>query len=324
MTPNNMLMKLEPQNLAELENVAEIFAKSGLFTDARQMAQAFVKIMAGRELGFGAFASMNGINIIQGKPAMGANLIAAAIKRHPSPRYDYRVITLTNDECVLDFYQDGVKVGESSFTKADAAVAKLASKDNWSKNPRNMLFARAISNGARWYCPDVFGGPVYTPDEMGAEMDDDGEVIPGEYEETPALIAPPSPRRMDTSNAYPADLKPTGVHNGTEPLPGDAIPEPADDYNASDTGEAQQGTLIAFEKPADWDTRKLSGATIEMFVNWVEVTYPQDGGKFHATGSILKALKAKSWADVAKGGLTCGEAEPLVTAYFAEKAQAQS
>ena len=40
--------------------------------------------------------------------------------------------------------------------------------DNWRKYPKNMLFARAISNGVKWHCPDVMNGqPVYTPDEMG-------------------------------------------------------------------------------------------------------------------------------------------------------------
>jgi hypothetical protein len=29
-----------------------------------------------------------------------------------------------------------------------------------------MLFARAISNGVKWYTPDVFAGPVYVPEEM--------------------------------------------------------------------------------------------------------------------------------------------------------------
>ena len=42
---------------------------------------------------------------------------------------------------------------------------------------RNMLFARAMSNGARWFTPDVFGGPVYTPDELGAEVNEQGEVV---------------------------------------------------------------------------------------------------------------------------------------------------
>ncbi len=28
-----------------------------------------------------------------------------------------------------------------------------------------MLFARAISNGCKWFTPDVFGGPIYVPEE---------------------------------------------------------------------------------------------------------------------------------------------------------------
>jgi hypothetical protein len=41
-----------------------------------------------------------------------------------------------------------------------------------------MLFARAISAGCRTYTPDVFNGNlVYVPEEMGAQVDADGEVI---------------------------------------------------------------------------------------------------------------------------------------------------
>jgi hypothetical protein len=29
-----------------------------------------------------------------------------------------------------------------------------------------LFFARAISNGVKWFCPDVFAGPVYVPEEM--------------------------------------------------------------------------------------------------------------------------------------------------------------
>ena len=60
----------------------------------------------------------------------------------------------------------------------DAKAAGLTSKDNWKKYPRNMLFARAISNGQKWYAPDVYNGvTVYTPDEMGANVDGDGNII---------------------------------------------------------------------------------------------------------------------------------------------------
>lgn len=181
MDPMSSLAILEPRNLAELKDVADIFFKSGLFSDTKGMAQAVVKIMAGRELGFGAFASMKGINIIQGQVAIGANLIAAAIKRRDSGRYDYRIKELTDTACEIEFYEGGQVVGTSRFTMDDARKAGLDSKKNWQTYPRNMLFSRALSNGARWYTPDVFGGPMYTPDELGAEVNEDGEVIEGAY-----------------------------------------------------------------------------------------------------------------------------------------------
>jgi hypothetical protein len=68
-----------------------------------------------------------------------------------------------------------VEIGESRFTAKDA---QAAGTQNMAKFARNMLFARAMSNGAKWYTPDIFGGPVYTPEEMGATVDGEtGEVI---------------------------------------------------------------------------------------------------------------------------------------------------
>ena len=44
--------------------------------------------------------------------------------------------------------------------------------------PRNMKFARAMSNGVGLHCPDLTAGtPVYTPDELGGE-EPDGDVAP--------------------------------------------------------------------------------------------------------------------------------------------------
>ena len=152
-------------SISELMTIGKAMSASGYFSDAKDANQAIVKILAGREMGFGPFAAMSDIHIIQGKPVVGANLMAAAVKSHP--RYDYRVTINTDVEVSIEFYQEGKSIGVSNFTMDDAKAAKLQTKDNWQKFPRNMLFARAISNGVRWYCPDVFSGAaVYTPDEF--------------------------------------------------------------------------------------------------------------------------------------------------------------
>lgn len=107
-----------------------------------------------------------GIHIIEGKPEIGANLLASFVKRHPD--YDYNVVEITNETCTLEFYEGDRKLGESNFTVEDAKRAGLVKpKGNWEKWPRNMCFARALSNGVRWYMPDVTAGyGFYTEGEI--------------------------------------------------------------------------------------------------------------------------------------------------------------
>ena len=184
-----------PGSYAEIAEIGKAMVASGYFKDAAKQSQAIVKILAGKELGFGPFASMTGINIIKGKPAIGGNLMAAKVKAHP--RYDYRVARLDNDACELVFYENAQEIGRSIFTMEDAQAAETgklvapgASRSMLARFARNMLFNRAISNGVRWFCPDVFmGATVYTPGELGAETDDGGDVI----NVTPTPLPTPDP-----------------------------------------------------------------------------------------------------------------------------------
>jgi hypothetical protein len=158
---NTQLSIVQQLPISELMNLAKAFAESGMFADTKSAAQAIVKIQAGQEIGIPPFASMTGIHIIQGKPTIGAGLIASRLKG--SGKYDYRVVEASEKVCSIDFYQGNTKIGNSTFTIEDA---KKALTKNIDKFPKNMLFARAISNGVKWYCPDIFSGPVYVPEEM--------------------------------------------------------------------------------------------------------------------------------------------------------------
>jgi hypothetical protein len=151
----------------DILQLGRAMASSGFFKDAQRASQAIVKILAGRELGFGPVASMVGVHIIKDKVSLSANLMAAAIKR--TGRYNYRLREHSATACCIEFFEGGESVGVSEFTMQDATQAGLLSNPTWKSYPRNMLFARAMSNGARWYCPDVFGGPVYTPEELGRD-----------------------------------------------------------------------------------------------------------------------------------------------------------
>ena len=186
------------QSFDDVERAAKAMSASGFFPDSKEFAKAVVKVLAGRELGFGAFASMSGVAVIQGKPVVGANLTAAAIKQ--TGKYNYRVIEHTDQKCEIQFFEAGQPVGKSTFTMDDAKSAGLTNKDNWKKYPRNMLFARAISNGQKWYAPDVYNGvTVYTPDELGANVDEEGNIIEGKLSHN---IAESEPHKQTIRERY--------------------------------------------------------------------------------------------------------------------------
>ncbi len=225
---------LAVSNFADLDDVqraAKMMLASGYFEAQRDpavgVAQLAVKILAGREMGYGPFASVQGIHVIQGKPALSANLMAAAVKANP--RYDYRVRKMEASECSLEFFQlyDGKResLGVSTFTLADATKAGVKNLD---KFPRNMLFARAMSNGVRWFCPDVFSGnTVYVPDELGAMVDGEtGEIIDAEPQPATQGKATPAPQRQaqpvtevtEVDNPFEDDSVGHNAISQTEPI----------------------------------------------------------------------------------------------------------
>jgi len=212
------------KDISEIQQVARLLAMSGYF-DAKgngeqAIAQIATKILAGREMGYGEFTSVQGIHVIQGRPAMSANLMAAAVKA--SPRYDYRVRQMDDSAVKVEFFERiGGKLeslGVSTFTADDA---KKAGTQNMAKFGRNMMFARAMSNGVRWYCPDVFfGNAVYTPEELGAPVDGDGNVIEVEYRTIPALTPAPTPAQPATpTQAQTTNGKTNGNHAPAADVP---------------------------------------------------------------------------------------------------------
>ena len=209
----NVTGGLQIRTMDDLSRVSKMLSASGFFSDAKDASQCGVKVLAGIEMGFGAFASMTGIHIIKGKPSIGAGLMAAAVKRHPN--YNYRVIENTEAVCRIEFYEkwDGKMqaIGTSEFTLADA---KKAGTQNLDKYARNMLFARAMSNGVKWFCPDVFDAPVYTPEELGAVVDGEGNYIEGDAitisASTVETIAPKAPAQNEWAKNFWAVMRSVG------------------------------------------------------------------------------------------------------------------
>ena len=79
--------------LDTLEDLGNMMLTSGYFDGVGKVAQAAVKVLAGREVGLGPVASMRLLHIVDGKIEMSADLLAMRVKEHP--RYDYRVREIT-------------------------------------------------------------------------------------------------------------------------------------------------------------------------------------------------------------------------------------
>jgi hypothetical protein len=184
------IYKPQDMTISDVRQIAIEFAKSGYFQDAKDAAQAVVKIQAGRELGFGPVYSMTKIYIVKGKIAVSAETLGAMVKR--SGRYDYAVKKLDDEECILFFTDNGKEAYTSKFTMADARRAGIISPGSgWEKWPRAMLMSKALSQGARIVCPHVIAG-VYTPEDMGLEAESEGE-----YKQ-PEVIVTESPAEQPT------------------------------------------------------------------------------------------------------------------------------
>jgi hypothetical protein len=113
------------------------------------------------------------------KVEMAANIIAGLIRQ--SGVYDYSVIEHDETKCSIKFIRFDEGAGEwfeidtITYTLQDAETAKLTERRGrgdrelpsmYERFAKNMLFARCMSNGARWCCPDVLGAGIYTEGEV--------------------------------------------------------------------------------------------------------------------------------------------------------------
>lgn len=246
---------------------------SGLFPDVKRAEQAVVKILAGREFGIGPVAALSGIHIIDGKPSAGSGLLAGLVKA--SGKYDYDVLKLDATGCELEFFDvrggtRGTRVTMSrdkngkpapgtpsvSFGPKEAKDANLIGRANYKKHPLDMFFARAVTAGVRRFCPDVINGLVaYTPDELGAAVDEDGNVLPAVVEAVkPARTKAVEPAA--NAAAPVADVEGSAVEVVTDPVTERFVPDRVE--------------LMRAFKASGWTPDKLRWKLVEIGIESVE------------------------------------------------------
>jgi len=149
----------------------------------KNVDEAFTIAQMGKELGFPTMQAFHYIIPIQGKLSLSAKAVGALLRKG-GVKYITKedgvyvfadgttdTISLKKDgtkpidrRTTIDFYRDGL-VESCSFTWRDAEVQGLTSKDNWTRMPKEMLFARCLAKGANRIGSDLLLG-LYTAEEL--------------------------------------------------------------------------------------------------------------------------------------------------------------
>lgn len=153
--------KLLGLDMQDLSSVASLIFNSKVYGDIATKEAAAIKIVAGMEYGFNPFQSMSMIDFIQGRPTLNAHGKATLI--NSSGDFRMKIAELNAERCAIDVYRmngggEWKLVNQSTFTIEDAKTAELTNGKNahsWKKYPRNMLFARTVSNIWRWDCAEL-------------------------------------------------------------------------------------------------------------------------------------------------------------------------
>ena len=165
------LVRHEPQALALPEQMqyAEIVTKGDMVPQAyrNKPANALIAIGLGQAMGLSPAESLYRIDVIQGKPAASAELIAANVRK---AGHRLRVETDPGSMSVTATIYRADDPDYPHTVTRDMQWAKdmgLTNKDQYKKQPLTMLEWRAIAACARKACSEALYGVQYVTGELG-------------------------------------------------------------------------------------------------------------------------------------------------------------
>jgi hypothetical protein len=161
-------------SLAEIQKMAEMVAASRLFPGVQDAQTAATLMLLCHAEGLHPIQAMRRYHIIEGRPSMKADAMLAEFQQRGGR---VRWITSTDAECEAHFWHpvlnpDGItiRVALNDFLESGVATGynrdtrKVETKANWKKFPRQMLRARAVSEGVRAIDPGTAVG-IYSSEE---------------------------------------------------------------------------------------------------------------------------------------------------------------
>lgn len=190
--------------LADKVAYAHELADSGLLPAAyrRNPANVLYAYEYADMLGLAPLAAITGVHVIEGKPTASAALISALVRRAGHRLRSWgddqsaTVEIVRRDDPEFTFrsvwtIERGVTAGLCTIKNGKAHARDGKGKPlPWEKFTPSMLAARATAECARAACEEALLGMHYTPEELGADVDEEG--IPVRVQSTVVGAAPPA------------------------------------------------------------------------------------------------------------------------------------
>lgn len=269
-------------NASGLLSWAEQIQDAEILPDAYRgrPANIIVAAMLGEGMGLTWIQALYRINVIKGKPAASAELIASNVRAaghilrvetsHEPPAA--RAVIIRKDDPGFEFV--------SIWNIARAQRAGLANKDNWQRDPLAMLRSRATTECARMACPEALYGVAYDPGELGEPEPpagrEDGAQAPLAASE-PVTFPEPEPANGWSGPAVltPADFaaEPARV---PEPEPAPVVGLSGDELN----GPPQPEPGVTESRPISDSQRRMMFALFNQLPRFNE--HPAHSGKGRA------------------------------------------
>lgn len=197
-----------------MSEMARVFFQSQAIPSyIKNAAQLVVILQAGRELGMMPIESISNLYIVNGKVALQGvamlnKVLAAGVK--------LTWVEETEEKCTVKFEGLGRPAYTASFTIKEAEKAGLLAKGGpWKLYPKNMLRWRALSFGARIFCPDIIQGMHSVEELANVKMVEDGVFEPVQDSKNPS----PQPPKAPEAPKAPAEPKATAPAPNKEAEP---------------------------------------------------------------------------------------------------------
>ncbi len=208
MTAKNALMR--PDYLVTYDLASRLGGASVLPKHIKSEADAVALMLTGQELGLQPMQALRSLHMIDGRVELSAHLMLTLMTTRLGVKFSWLESTATVAKLKLERPDQAPHVEE--MTIADAERAGLASRGTWQKYPKQMLRARAISNAARAYTPEILTGcyvegeitearlvdeqPDTEPESVPVEV----EVFDVEVEEVePEVVEEAGPAKLDSA-----------------------------------------------------------------------------------------------------------------------------